>query len=330
MRATAKKTKPKTKAAPSCRAKTSASNKRRSAPLPDAQREIVKLPPVDEAPVDALPLNQPTTAISDELVIRYEPLTDLLRAPRNPKNHNLDQIESSMKRHGFVAPIIKNQATGRIVAGHGRLDTLLASKSKGEPAPKRVRVVDGEWFVPVVHGIAWESDAEAEAYLIADNQLTMMGGWNEPELIPMLNDLAITERGLMGTGFDREDLDAMIADLADRTASKENDAAMLKKLRVTIPEPETIVQTGEVYRLCGRHVLVIGDVIREVQLWKKYLDDIDWLLVYPGPFAGISQAALVHRLLLIQPNVTIAGHLLDQVKRVHGEESVETFEMLTA
>jgi hypothetical protein len=122
--------------------------------------------------------------------IVYMALSELLRAPRNPKSHDIDVIHQSLDRFGYVEPIARNERTGRIVAGHGRLDTLQQKKALGERPPARVVEREGEWFVPVLRGVEFQSDAEAEAYLLASNQSTIAGGWDEGELVKVLADLA--------------------------------------------------------------------------------------------------------------------------------------------
>lgn len=62
-------------------------------------------------------------------------LDDLKRAARNPKQHNLSAISESMRRFDFVAPLAINEATGRLVAGHGRLDALEQFRKDGQPPP---------------------------------------------------------------------------------------------------------------------------------------------------------------------------------------------------
>ncbi len=97
--------------------------------------------------------------------IVYMPLSALLRAPRNPKSHDIGVIHQSLGRFGYVEPIAINERTGRIVAGHGRLDTLQQKKALGERPPARVVEKQGEWFVPVLRGVEFASDDEAEALL---------------------------------------------------------------------------------------------------------------------------------------------------------------------
>jgi hypothetical protein len=70
--------------------------------------------------------------------VEYMALSALLRAPRNPKNHDIGLMHESSKRFGAVEPPTINEKTGRTVAGHGRLDTLQQSKARGEKPPERM------------------------------------------------------------------------------------------------------------------------------------------------------------------------------------------------
>jgi DNA modification methylase len=142
--------------------------------------------------------------------VEYMPLGALLRAPRNPKGHDLWAVAASTRRFGFVAPLVMDDRTGRLVAGHGRLETLQGQKASGEAPPARVKVgPDGDWLVPVVRGVAFKDDKEAEAYLLADNQTTALGAWDESSLAAMLQDLA-ADRPLEGTGFQLEDMNELL------------------------------------------------------------------------------------------------------------------------
>lgn len=172
----------------------------------------------------------------DVVRLEYRDLATLIRAPRNPKNHNLSAIQLSLDRFGFVAPIIVDDATGRLVAGHGRVDALQQRKASGQPPPDRIRAEGDRWLVPVVAGIAFRSPVEAESYLVADNQTTMLGAWDDQDLAALLGDLAAQD-ALSGTGFDREDVDRLLADLAEKftPASVEDQGRLDEKKKVTCP-----------------------------------------------------------------------------------------------
>lgn len=157
-----------------------------------------------------------TEAVEGPIRVDYVPLTLLRKAPRNPKQHDLGAIHESIDRFGFVQPILVRDAEDgpHIVAGHGRLDTLLQKKTSGAPPPERVMVKDGEWYVPVIRGVDFKDDNEAEAYLVADNQTVVLGGWDMPALADILKDHAQLPEGLRGIGFDSDDLDQMLKDIA--------------------------------------------------------------------------------------------------------------------
>jgi DNA modification methylase len=144
--------------------------------------------------------------VEGPIQVRYLPLSRLPRAPRNPKSHDLDVINDSITRFGFVNPVVINEKTGRIVAGHGRVDTLQRAKAASKQPPDRIVDKDGDWFIPVLVGVAFASDAEAEAYVIADNQTTILGGWDEKALADVLKDHVDTPFGLAGMGFSNEDV----------------------------------------------------------------------------------------------------------------------------
>ena len=145
-----------------------------------------------------------------DLRIEYMPLSKLKRAPRNPKEHDLGMLHSSIERFGYVDPIMLDENTGRLVAGHGRLDALQQMKASGGDAPARIRADGTEWLVPVIRGIAFDDEREAEAYLVADNQATILGGWDEAVLADVLADFA-EDDALEGMGFDGDDLDVLLA-----------------------------------------------------------------------------------------------------------------------
>lgn len=63
--------------------------------------------------------------------IEMMPLADVKPALRNPKTHDAEAIGASVERFGYVEPMVLDERTGRLVAGHGRLEHLLALQKKG-------------------------------------------------------------------------------------------------------------------------------------------------------------------------------------------------------
>jgi DNA modification methylase len=136
-----------------------------------------------------------------QLRVEYLPLRSLQRAKRNPKKHEVDTLLASMQRFGFINPMILDERTGRLVCGHGRLESLLKAKSEGREPPDHIRLEKGDWCVPVYRGIAFADDREAQAFLLADNQTTIVGGWDDLELKKIVEELGRDE-ALLGTGFE--------------------------------------------------------------------------------------------------------------------------------
>ena len=152
--------------------------------------------------------------------IKYENLDDIIQADTNPKDHDLGVLYQSMQRFGFTNPIIINESTGKLLAGHGRLQTLKMMRDNGEKAPDRIEVEldTGDetieyWYVPVLYGVSIENLAEAQAYLIADNRLTELGGWKPMDLMENLSEILEETGNLDGTGYDLDDVETILSDI---------------------------------------------------------------------------------------------------------------------
>ncbi len=172
------------------------------------------------------------------IYIEYIPLADLQRWPRNPKRHDLALLVRSVGRFGFVNPVLIDERSGRLVVGHGRLEILQRMKDEGQAPPERIKVEGGEWLIPVIRGIRFNSDQEAEAYLVADNRTTELGGWDDEALAALLQELAEDEELLESTGFDTADLDALLAqineELTDTRAAVTDGAGDKRASRVDL------------------------------------------------------------------------------------------------
>ena len=159
------------------------------------------------------------TILSTELRIAYTNLSALLPATRNAKLHDEAGIRASILRFGFAEPLLINEATGRLVSGHGRLIVLNALKTEGAKAPERIQVKAKEWLVPVVRGLSFASEQDAEAFLVGANQLTIAGGWDEALLLTTIAELAQSATSFAGTGFDQTTIDKAVAEYGAAAAS---------------------------------------------------------------------------------------------------------------
>ena len=118
-----------------------------------------------------------------------------------------------MNRFGFTSPLLMNEATGKLVAGHGRVEALTQKKQFNEDPPANINVdEDGDWLIPIIRGVSFKDENEAQAYLLADNRLVELGGWNTNVLLEELEKLA-EETDLSGTGFDQADIQQMYDDM---------------------------------------------------------------------------------------------------------------------
>lgn len=166
--------------------------------------------------------------------LQYIPARSIQGADLNPKRHDTDLIKQSIRRFGFVSPLVMNDATRRLVAGHGRLEALLEMERSGEAPPGRIRIgADGAWEVPVTVGISFEKDTDALAYLLADNKLSEAGGWDKTELSDAMRSIQMTsDLDLTQLGWSQLDINAMLIESRDqRIDFKDQDAYSESQVR---------------------------------------------------------------------------------------------------
>jgi len=207
-------------------------------------------------------------------------LASITGADRNPKRHASTELGKSIGRFGYVEPVVLDERTGRLVAGHGRVEALRVERHKAGKPPEGVVEKDGEWFLPVLRGWSSRSDAEASAYLVASNRLTELGGWDEAELGALLKELS-EQQALEGVGFDeeqlREALDAagLSADATDDEPVFEDEGDALAK--------ELGVRRGQLWSL-GRHRLLCGDSTNADDVSRALNGETPLIMVTDPPY----------------------------------------------
>lgn len=159
-----------------------------------------------------------------DVFIDFVPLEKVKQWPRNPKDHDTEAIEESVERFGFIQPLVMDEKTGRLVAGHGRLEVLARMKKVGMKPPTRVKVKGTDWLVPVLRGVRFRNEKEAQAYVIADNRTVELGGWDEQVLVELLGELKDDEHGLKGVGYDEDDMESLMAFIS--MVDKQDDSKM--------------------------------------------------------------------------------------------------------
>lgn len=191
-----------------------------------------------------------------ELRIEYLPLDEIRPALRNPKLHDLDEIDRSFAAHAYFNAVILDERTGRLVGGHGRHEALRRRRDQGGREPPdgiKLRDADSAWLVPVQRGWASRSDHEAEQVLLADNRIGEIGGHDQKALARLLSDLAqnTAEGGLHGTGYTTDDLAALLKELGEKAPGRER--------ADDLPEtPPPVTHLGDLWIL-GSHRLLCGD-----------------------------------------------------------------------
>lgn len=156
----------------------------------------------------------------------YLPVADLQPALRNAKDHDQAALGSSVEAFGMVEPVVMDERTGRLLAGHGRVEYLLRLQAEGADPPDGVLVADdGRWTWLVVRGIASRDDAHAEAMGIALNRVGERGGWQVDVLNEALDALWGTDLAA-AVGWTADELDDLIASTGGlHTDAQPTDAA---------------------------------------------------------------------------------------------------------
>lgn len=190
---------------------------------------------------------------------------------KNPKEHDVPSLIASFKRFGFVAAPTIDEATSVMVAGHGRCVALAQMRANTEAPPSGIIVQADEWYVPIVRGISFKSERERDAYVIADNQHTIKGGWNLDSLTEMLK--SIEESGFKGMGFDSIDLQSFgFQDPADAfdtsdeerpkvTPIEKKESSPLDEDEVPARPSAPVTQRGDIWKL-GDSLLICNDCSR--------------------------------------------------------------------
>ena len=216
-----------------------------------------------EMPTDyqrnGLPMTTKTDPFNQRMASRIElwSLDRLQPYAGNARTHNeaqIDQIAASITEFGFNNPILVDSKDG-IVAGHGRL--LAAQKL-------------GLLQVPVVV-LDHLTDTQRRAYVIADNKLAELAGWDEDLLAGEVSALAAEDFDLSLVGFTDEEITALL-DWGHQEEAVEE-----------IPEvPVTPVSRPGDLWLLGHHRVLCGDATQLAHV-ERLLDGHKADMVFADP-----------------------------------------------
>src|SRR5258708_3981017 len=161
---------------------------------------------------------------------------------------------------GWTNPVLVAE-DGTIIAGHGRVR-----------AARKLRITD----VQVMIASEW-TDAQKRAYAIADNKLTLNGGWDEELLGLELEELEVLGFDLDLIGFSDAERAALAAQLTQGLTDPDD-----------VPElpTEPVARAGDLWVL-GPHRLLCGDSTSPGDV-KKLLSGVKPHLMITDPPYGVN------------------------------------------
>lgn len=180
-----------------------------------------------------------TEPVDLDLKVRYQNVEALKPYAGNARTHSdkqIAQIAASIGKFGFNNPILVD-SDNCIVAGHGRVE-----------AAKRLGLTN----IPTIR-LDHLSDAERRAYVIADNRLAELAGWDREILRIELQGLAGLELGfdMEITGFETAELDLLLDDTGEPTKPDPADEIPAVAAGPAITQPGDLWLMGEHRLLCG-------------------------------------------------------------------------------
>lgn len=216
----------------------------------------------------------------------------MLRAyERNARKHSrrqIQQIAASIRQFGFVNPVLID-AEARIIAGHGRVE---AAKQLGLTKIPTIR-------------IEHMSDAQRRAYVIADNRLAELAGWDQDLLRLEFGDLLQLEPDfeIEITGFATAEIDRLIEGPVAPALDKADELPELP------PDYRPVSVNGDLW-LLGSHRLLCANA-QERDSYTRLLGDEKAQMVFSDP----------------PYNVRIAGHVCGSGSVKHREFAMASGEM---
>jgi hypothetical protein len=189
-----------------------------------------------------------------DLQISYLAPGLLRSASHNARTHSkkqLKQIARSIGRFGFVNPVLISDDF-EIIAGHGRVE---AAKLLDLPAVPTVRLSN-------------LSPAERRAYVIADNRLAELAGWDRELLTVELQGLVDIEfDDVELTGFSLDEINVLRDAASTGTVDPAADEAAADRPRPVVSRPGDLWELGAHRLLCGDDPLSCDVMVRR---WQHY------------------------------------------------------------
>ena len=190
------------------------------------------------------------------------PIEGLKPYHRNPRQGDVGAIMQSLEHHGQYRPIVVNARTQEVLAGN---HTLAAARELG-------------WTQIAATSVDVDDDQAARIVLV-DNRANDLATYDADALTTLLAELADTEQGFNGTGFDGDDLDDLLSQLEGASSDDgggDTDPAD--------PPANPRTEPGDVW-LLGDHRLMCGDA-RSEEDTARLLDRRVQLVFTSPPYAS--------------------------------------------
>ena len=183
--------------------------------------------------------------------------------PRNANKGDVEAIRASLAVNGWYGSVVVNQKTNHILAGNHR---VMAAKALG-------------WSSVPVTWIDVTPEEELRI-LLADNRTTRLGDDDKTMLADILSELALSDGGIDGTGYNAADLDALIDEVS-------GGAELLTDADEIPEEVETRCQPGDLWIL-GSHRLLCGDSTKVADV-DRLMDGATASLIHADPPYGMGK-----------------------------------------
>lgn len=190
--------------------------------------------------------DRPFRLVAGQRYVEAEPIDSVEPHPDNVNEGDVGAIVESLDEHGFFGAIMVQESTRRIIYGEHRWRAAMARNADTLPM----------FFVDV-------DDDEARRMALVDNETTRKGHNRPDDLAALLVEMERSERGLAGTGFDGDDLGALLEDLERAGAT-----IPVREHERGAPDPDDdrpptiptnpVTQRGDVW-LIGPHRVMCGD-----------------------------------------------------------------------
>ncbi len=203
-------------------------------------------------------------AAAARMTVTYCPVNRLKLDPNNPRIHGprqIRQIARSIKTFGFNVPVLVD-ANLKVIAGHGR---VMAGKELGLTEVPTIR-------------LEHLTEAQARAFMIADNRLTENSVWDDRLLGEQLKELSLLDLdfSLKVTGFEMGEIDLRIENL-NAPPREEDDPADTLPLNSGSP----VSRAGDLW-LLGRHRVICASAL-DPCAYAALMDGEEAAMVFTDP-----------------------------------------------